>query len=84
MPHVTPMDIAKEAGMSTQTVSRVLNDRPNASEETKHRVLEVAERLAYSSNALVKSLRTRKSRLFLHRGKKITFETTSKGASFFT
>lgn len=61
MPHVTLRDIAKEVGMSTQTVSRVLNNKPGVSRETKHRILQVAERLAYSPNALARSLRVQKS-----------------------
>ncbi|WP_249940698.1 LacI family DNA-binding transcriptional regulator, partial [Escherichia coli] len=40
-------DIAIEAGVSLATVSRVLNDDPtlNVKEETKHRILEIAEKL---------------------------------------
>lgn len=50
-------DIAREAGVSASTVSRVLNDRASISEETRQRVLLVAERLqyrkrAYASNTL--------------------------------
>ena len=43
----TLKDIATEAGVSLATVSRVLNDDPtlNVKEETKHRILEVAEKL---------------------------------------
>ena len=40
-------DIAREAGVSASTVSRVLNDRASISEETRQRVLLVAERLQY-------------------------------------
>ncbi|WP_433654910.1 transcriptional regulator EbgR [Klebsiella variicola] len=49
----TLKDIATEAGVSLATVSRVLNDDPslNVKEETKHRILEVAERLEYKSNS---------------------------------
>ncbi|MDO4864963.1 MAG: LacI family DNA-binding transcriptional regulator [Clostridia bacterium] len=50
-------DIAREAGVSASTVSRVLNDRASISEETRQRVLLVAEKLqyrkrAYTSNTL--------------------------------
>lgn len=46
----TLKDIAKEAGVSLATVSRVLNDDPTLSvkEETKHTILEIAERLEYT------------------------------------
>ncbi|HGY3717708.1 transcriptional regulator EbgR [Citrobacter sp. Res13-Sevr-PEB04-36] len=49
----TLKDIATEAGVSLATVSRVLNDDPtlNVKEETRHRILEIAEKLEYRSNA---------------------------------
>ena len=49
----TQKDIATEAGVSLATVSRVLNDDPtlNVKEETKHRILEVAEKLEYKSTS---------------------------------
>ena len=49
----TLKDIATEAGVSLATVSRVLNDDPtlNVKEETKHRILEVAEKLEYKSTS---------------------------------
>lgn len=48
----TLKDIATEAGVSLSTVSRVLNDDPtlNVKEETKHRILEIAEKLEYKSS----------------------------------
>ncbi|MGE0973282.1 transcriptional regulator EbgR (plasmid) [Klebsiella sp. WOUb02] len=49
----TLKDIATEAGVSLATVSRVLNDDAtlNVKEETKHRILEVAEKLEYKSTS---------------------------------
>lgn len=49
----TLKDIATEAGVSLATVSRVLNDDPtlNVKEETKHRILEIAEKLEYKSSS---------------------------------
>ncbi|MDZ5606920.1 LacI family DNA-binding transcriptional regulator [Bacillus pseudomycoides] len=44
-------DIAKLAGVSVTTVSRVLNDHPYVSEEKRQAVLEVVEKLNYSQNA---------------------------------
>ena len=49
----TLKDIATEAGVSQATVSRVLNDDPNLNvkEETKHRILEIAEKLEYKTSS---------------------------------
>ncbi|TQI80263.1 LacI family transcriptional regulator [Serratia fonticola] len=49
----TLKDIATEAGVSLATVSRVLNDDPtlNVKEETKHRILEIAEKLEYKTSS---------------------------------
>ncbi|MFH7834241.1 LacI family DNA-binding transcriptional regulator [Bacillus luti] len=44
-------DIAKMAGVSVTTVSRVLNDHPYVSEEKRRAVLEIVEKLNYSQNA---------------------------------
>lgn len=44
-------DIAKMAGVSVTTVSRVLNDHPYVSEEKRKVVLEIVEKLNYSQNA---------------------------------
>ncbi|MBB1202638.1 transcriptional regulator EbgR [Enterobacteriaceae bacterium 89] len=54
----TLKDIAKEAGVSQATVSRILNDDPtlNVKEETRHRILEIAEKLEYRGSSARKSL----------------------------
>ncbi|HDR7516636.1 LacI family DNA-binding transcriptional regulator [Bacillus mobilis] len=44
-------DIAKMAGVSVTTVSRVLNDHPYVSEEKRKTVIEIVEKLNYSQNA---------------------------------
>ncbi len=44
---ITIKDVAKQAGTSYQTVSRVINDKPDVSFETRKRVLEVIEELNY-------------------------------------
>jgi LacI family transcriptional regulator len=44
---VTITDIAQESGVSPATVSLVLRNRPGVSEETRARVIEVAENLGY-------------------------------------
>lgn len=43
----TIKDVAKSAGVSYQTVSRVINNKPDVSSETRRRVLEVIEKLNY-------------------------------------
>lgn len=47
----TIKDVAKEAGVSIATVSKVINGRPSISEPTRQRVLEVIRRLNYHPNA---------------------------------
>jgi len=57
---VTMQDIAKAAGVSQSTVSRVLNDTPTSvpiAVETRERVQEVAKRLGYRPNPLARGLR---------------------------
>ena len=53
---VTIKHVAQEAGVSTQTVSRVLNDRPDVAPETRQRVKEIIDRLGYQPSALARSL----------------------------
>src|SRR3712207_3011916 len=53
---VTMADVAREAGCSLNTVSRALNGKPDISEETRRRVLEVVQRLGYIPHASARSL----------------------------
>jgi len=53
---VTIKEVAQVAGVSAQTVSRVLNDRSDVSDETRQRVREVITELGYSPNILARSL----------------------------
>jgi DNA-binding LacI/PurR family transcriptional regulator len=48
--------VAREAGVSTQTVSRVINNRPNVAPETRQHVLDDVERLGYQPSAVARSL----------------------------
>ncbi len=57
----TIYDIAKEAGVSRQTVSRVINNRPDVAEETRLRVQQVIRELDYRPNAIAQSLSRQKS-----------------------
>lgn len=47
--------------MSIQTVSRVLNEKGEISQETRQRVLQVIEHLGYRPNTLARSLITRRT-----------------------
>ncbi|MEV2276399.1 LacI family DNA-binding transcriptional regulator [Nocardiopsis sp. NPDC049922] len=64
----TITDIAKRAGVSTATVSYVLNDTPGARipEATRSRVRSVADELGYVPHASARSLRTGSSDLVLY------------------
>lgn len=53
---VTILDVANAAGVSTMTVSRVMNGAPNVREETRARVLEAIDQLNYSPNMAARSL----------------------------
>jgi DNA-binding LacI/PurR family transcriptional regulator len=54
---LTMQDIARLANVSTPTVSRVLNDSPLVTGETRERVLEVARRHGYAVNRNAQKLR---------------------------
>jgi LacI family transcriptional regulator len=57
MPYrVTMSDVAREAGVSLMTVSRVINDKGEISPETKKRVQEVIEELGYRPSSIARSL----------------------------
>ena len=59
---ITIREVAHEAGVSVQTVSRVLNDRPDVAPETRLRVKEIIERLDYHPSNLAQSLPQGRSR----------------------
>ncbi|GAA4467801.1 LacI family DNA-binding transcriptional regulator [Phytohabitans houttuyneae] len=54
-------DVARLAGVSHQTVSRVLNEHPNVRQETRLRVLEAMQALNYRRNLAARTLVTRRS-----------------------
>ena len=57
-------DIAKLAGVSTATVSHVVNNSRYVSEETKQKVQEVIERNGYTPNAHARNLATKSNHTF--------------------
>lgn len=56
MANVTIKDVAKRAGVSPSTVSRVIADHPRISPETKERVRSIMAELGYYPNAIARSL----------------------------
>ena len=57
VPRPTLHDVAREAGVSARTVSRVLNEEPRISAETRQRVLAVVRRLGFRPNAMARNMR---------------------------
>lgn len=57
-PHITSHDIAKAAGVSQATVSRVLRGAENVNAETRTKVIGAAKALNYRPNALARAMRT--------------------------
>ncbi len=55
-------DVAQAAGVSYQTVSRVINDGPRVSADTRDRVLAVIAELGYRRNDAARALVTSRSR----------------------
>jgi LacI family transcriptional regulator len=61
MPRTTISDVAKEAGVSTMTVSRVLNGRGEISQETRERVQQVIDKLGYRPSSVARNLKTQRT-----------------------
>src|SRR4051794_2139185 len=57
----TLIDVARGAGVSYQTVSRVINNHPNVAPETRQRILEIIDTLGYRPNSTARSLVTQRS-----------------------
>ena len=68
-------DVAQLAGVSHQTVSRVLNDHPNVRPQTRELVLAAISELGYRPNAAARTLVTRRT----HTLGVISFDTTLYG-----
>jgi DNA-binding LacI/PurR family transcriptional regulator len=59
---VTIADIARAAGVSVSTVSRILNDKPDVAKKTRQRVLEVIEQTGFTPHAQAQRLRAGSAR----------------------
>jgi LacI family transcriptional regulator len=57
----TIVDVAQEAGVSYQTVSRVLNGQPRVASGTRERVLSAMKKLDYKRNMGAQMLKTQRS-----------------------
>lgn len=57
MKYARLQDIAREVGISVNTVSKALNGKPGVNPQTRQRVLDAAEKLNYKPNYLAQSLR---------------------------
>jgi DNA-binding LacI/PurR family transcriptional regulator len=68
-------DVASRAGVSHQTVSRVLNDHPHVRAETRSRVLAAAAELDFRPNSAARALVTGSTRML----GVVSFDTTLYG-----
>lgn len=86
-------DVARRAGVSHQTVSRVINAQPNVSEATRERVLLAISDLGYRRNTAARTLVTSRSRtigvallgsaLFGPASTLLSVETAARRAGYF-
>ena len=58
---VTLKDIARRAGVTSATVSMVINNKPNISQATRKKVLKIAKELNYYPNVIARGLATKRS-----------------------
>jgi LacI family transcriptional regulator len=60
---ITLHDVAREAGCSLATASRVMNDNQAVGDEVRERVMQTAARLGYVPNGSARALRSTQTRL---------------------
>lgn len=58
---ITIYDVAREAGVSMATVSRVVNGNPNVKPATRKKVLETIRKLGYRPNAVARGLASKRT-----------------------
>jgi DNA-binding LacI/PurR family transcriptional regulator len=56
---ITISDVAQAAGVSKQTVSRVINDRPDVAKSTRNRVLTLIHEMGYQPDPIARSMKGR-------------------------
>ncbi len=61
----TITDVAREAGVSVATISRVINNNAKVTPDTRAKVLDAIERLQYQPNVLARNFRRSESRVIL-------------------
>ncbi len=61
MIHARLKDIAQEAGVSTTTVSRAVNNKDAINTSTKERILKLAKQMGYTPNAMARGLKASRS-----------------------
>ncbi len=62
MDNITIFDVAKKAGVSKSTVSRVINNKKNVNEKTRQKILQVIDELDFQPSNSARSLVTKKTR----------------------
>ena len=72
---VVMADVAKLAGVSHQTVSRVINDSPHVRSNTRARVEDAMRKLGYRPNSVARALVTGRSQTL----GVVSFDTTLFG-----
>ncbi len=72
---VVMADVGELAGVSHQTVSRVINDSPHVRPDTRARVLEAMDKLGYTPNSVARALVTGRSNTI----GVVSFDTTLYG-----
>jgi len=60
-PNLTLEEIARLSGVSRSTVSRVINQQPNVSQDVRKRVLEVIQETGYQPNLAARTLASNRS-----------------------
>lgn len=61
--YITIKDIAQKAGVSINTVSRAMNNKPDIKKETKEKIEQIASELGYVKNFNASFLRAKKSKI---------------------
>jgi LacI family transcriptional regulator len=76
--YMTLKEIAKIAGVSTTTVSYVLNDSKKVSDEVKDKVMHIVQEANYQPNRIARSLRVNRTRTIGVMAEDITFPSTMR------